>query len=459
MDNLNKKIPKRKKLFENFFVLGIENEYLDYIEEKELLLTPKILYTYQQDKSYNILINYYRNCCYKDGVKVTRNEIYSEIDYSTKILEENFFANPISTFIFIKAPEGLITEKYIYGIKFVDMYVFQEKKKQKFNSSIIYKYEKCYLFISKEPCFQLLEMICFYFLQIKKINYLNNLTDFSSIFNQVKFNQFNLLNLEKNNNTIIKTLDTLYNNSYSKSINIIKEELSINSNIKNKQFLSWLFEKIIWNYKAEIVFKIIIMIFLEQQILFYGNEIQLITFSCLFFSKIIKPFIWKYPIIPNLPLISKTMLSSPTPFIIGILCSENDLKDVSKEYCNLIKIENSDITITNLINNIHFNFENGLFSLKDNIEKIFSQVKTINPKFDDFEKINKVSDFFLLKINEGINKSIIQNIKLFYVKDKDRNVKLLKSLIDENISNDNEKKFFKEFCETEMFFSYVNDEE
>ena len=459
MDNLNKKIPKRKKLFENFFVLGIENENLDFIEEKELLLTPKILYTYQQDKSYNLLINYYRNCCYKDGVKVTRNEIYSEIDYSTKILEENFFANPISTFIFIKAPEGLITEKYIYGIKFVNMYVFKEKKKQKFNSSIIYKYEKCYLFISKEPCFQLLEMICFYFLQIKKINYLNNLTDFSSIFNQVKFNQFNLLNLEKNNNTIIKTLDTLYNNSYSKSINIIKEELSINSNIKNKQFLSWLFEKIIWNYKAEIVFKIIIMIFLEQQILFYGNEIQLITFSCLFFSKIIKPFIWKYPIIPNLPLISKTMLSSPTPFIIGILSSENDLKDVSKEYCNLIKIENNDITITNLINNIHFNFENGLFSLKDNIEKIFSQVKTINPKFDDFEKINKVSDFFLLKINEGINKSIIQNIKLFYVKDKDRNVKLLKSLIDENISNDDEKKFFKEFCETEMFFSYVNDEE
>ena len=459
MDNLNKKIPKRKKLFENFFVLGIENENLDFIEEKELLLTPKILYTHQQDKSYNILINYYRNCCYKDGVKVTRNEIYSEIDYSTKILEENFFANPISTFIFIKAPEGLITEKYIYGIKFVDMYVFQEKTKQKFNSSIIYKYEKCYLFISKEPCFQLLEMICFYFLQIKKINYLNNLTDFSSIFNQVKFNQFNLLNLEKNNNTIIKTLDTLYNNSYSKSINIIKEELSINSNIKNKQILSWLLEKIIWNYKAEIVFKIIIMIFLEQQILFYGNEIQLITFSCLFFSKIIKPFIWKYPIIPNLPLISKTMLSSPTPFIIGILSSENDLKDVSKEYCNLIKIENSDITITNLINNIHFNFENGLFSLKDNIEKIFSQVKTINPKFDDFEKINKVSDFFLLKINEGINKSIIKNIKLFYVKDKDRNVKLLKSLIDENISNDNEKKFFKEFCETEMFFSYVNDEE
>ena len=168
MDNLNKKIPKRKKLFENFFVLGIENENLDFIEEKELLLTPKILYTHQQDKSYNILINYYRNCCYKDGVKVTRNEIYSEIDYSTKILEENFFANPISTFIFIKAPEGLITEKYIYGIKFVDMYVFQEKTKQKFNSSIIYKYEKCYLFISKEPCFQLLEMICFYFLQIKK---------------------------------------------------------------------------------------------------------------------------------------------------------------------------------------------------------------------------------------------------------------------------------------------------
>ena len=58
MDNLNKKIPKRKKLFENFFVLGIENENLDFIEEKELLLTPKILYTYQQDKSYNLLINY-----------------------------------------------------------------------------------------------------------------------------------------------------------------------------------------------------------------------------------------------------------------------------------------------------------------------------------------------------------------------------------------------------------------
>ena len=457
MENSNSKIPKRKKLFEHFSILGIENENLEYIKEGNLFLSPKILFSYPEDKSYNILLNYYRNCCYKDGVNVIRKEIFTEINYSVQILEQNFFSNPISTFIFMKASDGLKSEKYIYGIKFIDMHVFQEKIKSKSNCASIYKYEKCYLFLSNEPCFQLLEMICYYFLYIKKLNYLNNLTDFSCIFNPEKYENFNLYNSEQNNPTIKNILDKLFNNSYTKSSNIIKEQLSLNSNMKNKQFLSWLFEKIIWNYKADIIFKILIMIFFEQQILFYGNDLQLITFSCLFFAKLIKPFIWKYPLIPNLPLFDITMLASPTPFIIGVLTNENDLKDINKETCNMIKIENENIEITNLVNK-NFDFDNCLFYLKNTIEKIFWEVESVNPKIDDYEKISKVSDYFTTKFNEGIETSIINKIDSLIDYSEEKNIKKMKQFIKINIPSKSEQFFFKEFFDTEMFYSFINDE-
>ena len=456
MENSNLKIPKRKKLFENFSIFGIENENLEYIKEGNLFITPKILFSYPEDKSYNILLNYYQNCCYKNGVNVIRKEIYTEIDYSIQILEQNFFTKPISTFIFMKASDGLKSEKYIYGIKFMDMHVFQERIKSKSNCTSIYKFEKCYLFLSNEPCFQLLEIICYYFLYIKKINYLNNLTDFSSIFTQEKFENFKFYNFEKNNPTIKSILEKLFNNSYTRSSNFIKEQLILTSNMKNKTFLSWLFEKIIWNYKSDIIFKILIMIFFEQQILFYGNDIQLITFSCLFFSKLINPFIWKYPLIPNLPLINITMLSSPTPFIIGILTNENDLKDINKETCNMIKIENENIEIINLINK-NFDFDNCLFFLKYNIERIFWEVENINPKIDDYEKISKISDFFSSKINEGIERSIISQIDSLIDICGEKNIKKMKKFIDINISSKSEQIFFKELFDTEMFYSYIND--
>ena len=54
MENSNLKIPKRKKLFENFSIFGIENENLEYIKEGNLFLTPKILFSYPEDKSYNL---------------------------------------------------------------------------------------------------------------------------------------------------------------------------------------------------------------------------------------------------------------------------------------------------------------------------------------------------------------------------------------------------------------------
>jgi hypothetical protein len=456
MENSNLKIPKRKKLFENFSIFGIENENLEYIKEGNLFLTPKILFSYPEDKSYNILLNYYQNCCYKNGVNVIRKEIYTEIDYSIQILEQNFFTKPISTFIFMKASDGIKSEKYIYGIKFMDIHVFQEKIKSKTNCASIYKYEKCYLFLSNEPCFQLLEILCYYFLYIKKLNYLNNLSEFSCIFKQEQFDNFNLYNSEKNNPTIKNILEKIFNNSYSKSSNIIKEQLLLTSNMKNKTFLSWLFEKIIWNYNADIIFKILIMIFFEQQILFYGNNLQLITFSCLFFSKVIKPFIWKYPLIPNLPLFDITMLASPTPFIIGILTNENDLKDINKETCNMIKIENENIEIINLINK-NFDFDNCLFFLKYNIERIFWEVENINPKIDDYEKISKISDFFSSKINEGIERSIISQIDSLIDICGEKNIKKMKKFIDINISSKSEQIFFKELFDTEMFYSYIND--
>lgn len=36
-------LPKRRRLFESFLIIGINNAYLDFIEEDNLLMNPQIM--------------------------------------------------------------------------------------------------------------------------------------------------------------------------------------------------------------------------------------------------------------------------------------------------------------------------------------------------------------------------------------------------------------------------------
>ena len=232
-----------KKIFEEFIVLGIENTGLEYIDDlEELLMTPKIIYNFPNKLNENELkfnIKFLKNFCFNEGVKVTRNEISTDTEFDLVVLERNFFSKPKSYFCLVQqiSPED-IQKYFIFGIRFEDFYVVpcsglrnqsrsnshivdkseRNYKKSSSNScslSIIndtellslkktnyvkiFTYEKTYLFISTEPVCELFEQILQSILNIKKLNFLNNFSDFSSIFVSKLREHFTTENSEKVN--------------------------------------------------------------------------------------------------------------------------------------------------------------------------------------------------------------------------------------------------------------------
>jgi hypothetical protein len=125
------------------------------------------------------------------------------------VLEKNYFSKPKSYFCLVQqvSPED-IQKYFIFGIKFEDFYVTPLKVSKNndmddrpYNKNYvnIFSYEKTYLFISYEPLCKLFDQIIQTILNVKKLNYLHNMTDFSCIFIKNKYKQFIDENNEKVN--------------------------------------------------------------------------------------------------------------------------------------------------------------------------------------------------------------------------------------------------------------------
>jgi hypothetical protein len=135
-------------------------------------------------------------------VKVTRTEIFTDDEYDYTVLEKNFFSKPKSFFCLVQqvSPED-IQKYFVFGMKFEDFYVTPCKTKahkdDKKNYVNVFTYEKTYLFISFKPMLKLFQTIFKSILNVKKINFLNNMSDFSCIFVKSKWGQFIEENSEK----------------------------------------------------------------------------------------------------------------------------------------------------------------------------------------------------------------------------------------------------------------------
>ena len=183
--------------------------------------------------------------------------------------------------------------EYIYGMKFNDVFMFNpslnnNKKCEDENKNIyIYVYEKTYLFMSSKSSLQLFENACLKILYEKKLNYLNKLSVYRNLFDKNKFNSYLYFNEEKYNKDISIFLDQMYLTNDSKTIvNLIKNSTNQLLDM-NELFIIWLLRKIIFYYDTISFFKILLMILQEQQILFYGDDLELVTFSIFLFTKII----------------------------------------------------------------------------------------------------------------------------------------------------------------------------
>ena len=458
-------INKKNNIYDYFLIIGASNKSLNAINESEILLTPKFLFSYPNIPNVFREFEFYRQCCYKDGIRVKRIIISNEAEYSSYLLESNLYSTPIETFSFIKSSNNKINNQYIYGMKFKDIYIFNSVFENKNNNSddfnkqkiFIYVYEKTFLFISSNSSLQLFENACLKILYEKKLNYLNKLSMYKNLFDKNKFYSYLYFNEEKYNKDIALFLEQMYlANNTKLIIDLIKSSTNQFLDM-NESFLIWLLKKIIFYYDFESFFKIILMILKEQQILFYGDELELITFSCFLFTKIISPFEWSFPIIPTLPLDSEQFLSSPVPFIAGMISNKEDINYslINKKDCNIIHLIKNKITIIHDIN-INYKFKGVLKKFKKEIKELFKNtVESINKNEISDKEIKEKCNFFLEGFNNIFKKYIIEKYNQI-INGVNKNNYKQNEFIDNigKLNMDNrEEKFFVQFSESQMFIS------
>ena len=213
----------------------------------------------------------------------------------------------------------------------------------------------------------------------------------------------------------------------------------------------------IFYYDEDSFFKIILMILQEQQILFYGDNLELVTFSCFLFTKIITPFEWSFPLIPTLPLDCEQFLSGPVPFIAGIISDKGDINYslINKKDCNIIHLIRNKIKIINNINK-DYKFKGVLKIFKKDIKELFkNEILSVNKNELSDEEIKEKCESFLDKFNNIFKKCFIEKFYelIFGVnKIKYKQNEFIDNLGKLNLDN-SEEKFFLNFSESQMFVS------
>ena len=477
---------KRRKLFTQFIIYGIPSDNLydiitpddndndNYNQQQQqtpLYLTPKTLYTYppiNSDNTHNI----YKPFCYKNGIPLYHFVVSSSSEYDSLLLEQNVFSTYTSSFVFMKPnTSSHDVNKYIYGMKFNDYYFIKSKNTNTTSNVIhVFKYEKCYLFITTHyNNLQLLETACMRFLQEKKLNYLNTLTHFTSLYVDSAFTLFNTNNNETTNTTVTSLITSLYDVIYNKALTYFNNTTNNNNNCCCCSYEAWLLSKCIHCYNKATFFQVLIMLLLEQQVLLYSNNIETVAFSVFMFANMLKPFKWKYTLISNLPLQQMMMLESPAPFVVGVVCDDTEIKEVYRYInasCNVVKVNTNGKTKIerSIITNV-FDDDKCLYFLGSALEIAFWRVdKEMKDKDKDGVDKVMICEEIASLICEGVVKSVGEFIdkimnEVIQIKHstKAKGVKLIKEILNKKILNEGDDIFYNEFIETEMFASYCVD--
>lgn len=216
----------------------------------------------------------------------------------------------------------------------------------------VFVYEKTYLFISHKPLCRLFHVVLQNLINVKKINFLHNMSDFSSIFIKSKYNEFLQENSEKNGRQINEILNFAYNKRWPLFQETIYFKSELNNihfeytypNPFNKMFLAvdWLAENFLYLLDYDTFFNILIRVLLESSFIFISDNIQILTATVLGFSYLIKPFKWPFIFIPNLPVDLMNMMESPVPYLIGVLGNDNLKNELQRNtlisHCEFVEI-------------------------------------------------------------------------------------------------------------------------
>ncbi len=213
------------------------------------------------------------------------------------------------------------------------------------------------------------------------------------------------------------------------------------------------------------------MMLFEKRILFIDDDYTRLSLVIDNFISLIYPFYWPHPYIPIMSDQMLQMLLSFIPYLNGIhssflplvkkLFEENEIENEEEVY--MINISQSKFRLgSSLINNNKKKYkylQEHVPALPVQIEKeLKNKLKKIKEELDSYLKLNQknknidLSDFDL-RIRNSFIEVFVQMFHDYhkYMTFLDDDVVFNKSLFLEKITNANDKKFYNEFLDTQLF--------
>ena len=348
--------------YQTNFVFSLENQYP---QEKNSPLKIKKVY-YSCFLFYENIQNYHQ-CyeCKKDLLKKNIKEVYNSFPETIKkgLLIPKVIC--LSSFRPFFEQSKIILESLK---KYVDNYLYNRKNKD--NNFNIYPIEKIIEgLIFSLPALPRTSFIIRLDRETFKTNFIENNKDNKDNINN-NINKVNAKNINDNKNEII-----FYETSFNKQPKNI-----INYSILMKYF------------RIKEVFEIIKFILLEEPILFFCEDLHILTYIIEGLISLIYPFEYQYPIISILPEENFSFISIYKHFIFGInykysedIFQKKGISLDDKKYIIIVKLEKRFENILNSDEEDKLKYSVITSILSDTSKPL---VKIEQDKIDDFEKDN-----------------------------------------------------------------------
>ena len=456
-------------------------------------MQPEIIYRYPVEDSKGFeLNNLAATICFPTGIKVCYSENNPSMisDYVTPITTEKgercymvtyHFYYKIMNDVYSKLYEMHPLKHHL--MKFGDSYLnlSEEEMDERVMNEIQTSLEQ-----SQELGFRDYVYVPFCICLISKYPYINEMRKclqsiYTMIINNLKDNSLDLNNLimylihsvpipEKE--TKVKFFIPYFNNHLKLNCPKMQDIKVMNTRISN----------LLKYFNIDTLIIIFRLILFEKKILFIDDDYTRVSLVADNFISLLYPFQWWHTYIPIMSYEMLSILNSYLPFINGINSSFmpsvkqifEESQNESEEEVYLIYIKESKFRLGSSLLNINKKknkyLQDNVPALPIQMEKeLKNKLKKIKDELDSFLKNNqKNKNIDLSEFDLRIRNTFIEMfVQMFhdyykYMTFIDIDVVFNKSLFLEKITNNSDKKFYDEFCETQMFQQFcqniVNDE-
>lgn len=270
---------------------------------------------------------------------------------------------------------------YVFGIKNFDFIEAKEQRDKTHKKKRYWSIEKAICFATKYPFSRFF---------IEAILQISNIVKITKMKLQMEENSesFSKLGIDfiKNFFTVDLTKTLNFINGHSKYLNFdysidIKDhtmpfDLHYQIPDLNQSFfteIDWVSAMALSNLNDSSFSFIFLALLLENHLVFFSENIGLLTSTMMLFLNLIQPFKWHYPIIYNVPQDLMQILESPFPIFVGINRNKQYTQTLIQKYPNILFISlDRDIKIynANLVRN----------QIND---EIFQKLKVLFNKFSE----------------------------------------------------------------------------